>query len=110
VAQKVNVLLVDDIDGSDAEETVRFGIDGAHYEIDLTREHAGELRSALTRYAKAARKVTGSGALPARARGSSRAGSSKAVRDWAKEHGYEVSDRGRVPARVAAEYEAAGGA
>jgi Lsr2 len=111
VAQKVNVLLVDDIDGSDAEETVRFGIDGAGYEIDLNGEHAEDLRAILTRYAKAGRKVTGTGGRAARARsGASAGGSSKTVRDWAKEHGYEVNDRGRVPAHVMAEYEAAGGA
>ena len=60
MAQKVNVLLVDDIDGSDAEETIQFGLDGTHYEIDLNSDHAQELRGQLERYAKAARKVTGS--------------------------------------------------
>jgi Lsr2 len=54
------VLLVDDIDGSDADETIKFGLDGTHYEIDLNSDHAEELRGQLSRYVKAARKVTGS--------------------------------------------------
>ena len=59
MAQKVNVLLVDDIDGSDADETIQFGLDGTHYEIDLNSDHAQELREQLSRYVKAARKASG---------------------------------------------------
>ena len=68
MAQKVNVLLVDDIDGSDADETIQFGLDGTHYEIDLNSDHAQELRGQLQRYVKAARKVTGSAGRPSRVR------------------------------------------
>ena len=60
MAQKVSVLLVDDIDGSEARETISFGLDGTRYEIDLNGEHTQELREQLGRYVKAARKVTGS--------------------------------------------------
>jgi hypothetical protein len=68
MSQKVNVLLVDDIDGSDAGETIPFSLDGTAYEIDLNGEHAHELRGHLERYVKAARKVTGSASRPAQAR------------------------------------------
>jgi len=68
MAQKVNVLLVDDIDGSDAAETIPFGLDGTHYEIDLNSDHAQELRGQLERYIKAARKVTGTAGRPAQVR------------------------------------------
>src|SRR5215469_4018374 len=61
MAQKINVLLVDDIDGSDAAETVQFGLDGTQYEIDLSSEHAEELRALATPYVKRARKTAGSG-------------------------------------------------
>ena len=59
VAQKIQTLYIDDLDGSPAEGTVRFGLDGSEYEIDLNTEHAKELRSALTRYVDAARRVSG---------------------------------------------------
>jgi hypothetical protein len=59
VAQKIQTLLSDDIDGSAAEGTVRFGLDGAEYEIDLNAGHARELRDALARYVDAARRAGG---------------------------------------------------
>ena len=68
MSQKVNVLLVDDIDGSDASETIPFSLDGTAYEIDLNGEHAHELRGHLERYVKAARKVTGSASRSAQTR------------------------------------------
>jgi len=75
----------------------------------LNRRHARELRATLTRHAEAGRKVTGPGGRPARTRKSTSAGSSKEMRDWAREHGYEVNDRGLVPADVVPKYEAASG-
>ena len=68
MAQKVRTLFIDDIDGSEAEGTVGFGLDGAHYEIDLSQVHARELRAILARYAGAGRKVTGTTGRPARRR------------------------------------------
>ncbi len=67
MAQKIQTLLIDDLDGSAAEGTVRFGLDGAEYEIDLNARHAQELRDALARYAGAARRVGGAGRRSARA-------------------------------------------
>jgi hypothetical protein len=55
VAQKIQTLFIDDLDGSEAEGTIRFGLDGAEYEIDLNAEHAQALRNVLARYVHAAR-------------------------------------------------------
>jgi hypothetical protein len=83
MAQKVSVLLVDDIDGSDADETIQFGLDGTHYEIDLNSDHAGELRGQLQRYVKAARNITSSAGRPARGRRTAQSdGRNKEIRDW----------------------------
>lgn len=108
MAQKISVLLVDDIDGSDAAETVQFGLDGTQYEIDLSREHAGELRALAAPYVKSARKTASSGRGSARTRNSAGNGTDPGkIRDWAKGRGIKVNDRGRVPADVVAQYEAA---
>jgi len=107
MAQKVQVLLVDDIDGGTADETVTFGLDGVTYEIDLTAGHATELRDALAQWVGHARKVggrTSSKAAPRARRSSS--GDAQAIREWAKEHGHQVSERGRISAEVKAAYDA----
>ena len=111
MAQKVQTLFIDDLDGSEAEGTVRFGLDGAEYEIDLNAEHARELRDALARYVGAARRVGGSARRPARAgrRGSADGPNPTEVREWAKEQGIEVKDRGRVPAELVVRFKAATG-
>jgi hypothetical protein len=109
VAQKVQVILVDDLDGGQAEETVSFGLDGVNYEIDLSAPHAGELREAFATWIGHARKVSGRTAgRPAR-RPSRGSGPSEAtlVREWARANGHEVSDRGRIPADLKAKYDAA---
>jgi hypothetical protein len=110
VAQKIQVLLIDDLDGSAADGTVRFGLDGTEYEIDLTAEHAQALRDALSRYVQAARRAGGGARRPARG-GRRAAGGvdSTEVRVWAKSQGIEVKDRGRVPAELVARFRAATG-
>ena len=109
--QKIQTLLIDDLDGSAAEDTVRFGLDGTEYEIDLNTEHAQALRDALARYVNAARRA-GGGARRL-GRGGRRASASglntTEVREWAKEQGIDVKDRGRVPAEVVARFKAATG-
>jgi hypothetical protein len=106
MAQKVQVLLVDDLDGSEATETVAFGLDGASYEIDLSTGNAGKLRKELAHYVEHARKAS----APARRRrartGPGRERSAQ-IRAWAKQRGYKVNERGRIPANIVAEYEAA---
>ena len=108
MAQRVQILLEDDLDGGKADETVTFGLDGVTYEVDLSSSNAKKLRDALAPYVGAGRKVPGRGGRRA-AGGRGRRGATSAsdIRVWAREHGYEVSDRGRVPAEVRAAYEAA---
>ena len=111
VAQKIQTLFIDDIDGSEAEGTVRFALDGAEYEIDLNAKHAEALRKALSRYVEAARRSSGAARRPART--GRRAGASglntTEVREWAKAQGIEVKDRGRVPAELVVRFRAATG-
>lgn len=107
MAQRVNIVLVDDIDGSDAAETVSFGLDGTSYEIDLNEKHAAKLRDALANYVGHARKVSGGRRTRSRASASSSGASAADVRAWARENGYAVPDRGRIPADVRSAYDAA---
>jgi hypothetical protein len=105
MAQKVHIVLVDDLDGSDATETVSFGLDGTSYEIDLNDKNATALRDALSGYVGHARKV-GSSSRRRKAAASSGPGASE-IRDWARSNGMKVSDRGRVSAEVRQAYDAA---
>ena len=110
MAQRVHIVLEDDVDGTEAGETVMFGLDGANYEIDLSEKNAATLRDALAVYVGSARRVSGRGARkPSRSRGGNGGSGTSAseVREWARAQGYEVSDRGRVPAEVRAAFEAA---
>lgn len=113
MARKVQTLLIDDIDGSEAEFTVRFGLDGADYEIDLSSEHADALRQLLAQYVSAARQNKNVAKRPTGGGGGRRSrtdGVSIAeVRDWAKAQGVEVKDRGRIPAELVVKFKAATG-
>ena len=105
MAQRVHIVLEDDIDGGDATETVLFGVDGINYEIDLSDKNASKLRDSLAKYIASARRTT-----PRARRGSRRgtAGPTTAqVREWARNNGYEVSDRGRISADIRSAYESA---
>ena len=109
MAQRVNVVLVDDIDGSDAIETVGFALDGVDYEIDLSENHAGELRDAVSTYVGFARRTGGRRKTGRRASASTDAGpvSAAEIRAWARENGWEVPERGRVSSDVREAYTAA---
>jgi hypothetical protein len=111
VAQKVQTLFIDDLDGSAADGTVRFALDGTEYEIDLNAGHAQELRDALARYVRAARRTGGGSRQPVRSgrRGSASGLDTTEVREWAKAQGIEVKDRGRVPAELVVKFKAATG-
>ncbi|NSC23177.1 Lsr2 family protein [Streptomyces albus subsp. chlorinus] len=112
MAQKVQVLLVDDLDGGEADETVTFALDGKSYEIDLTAANADKLRSALEPYLKNGRRTGGRSSRGKGGRSASGSGSGQdtaKIRAWAKEQGYEVNDRGRVPASIREAYEKANG-
>jgi hypothetical protein len=106
VAQRVHIVLEDDLDGSTADETVTFGLDGASYEIDLSKKNAAKLRDAMALYVGSGRRVSGRSGRKGRSRASSGPSASE-VRQWARDKGYDVSDRGRVPADVRAAYDAA---
>lgn len=106
MAQKVNIVLVDDLDGSEATETVTFGLDGTTYEIDLNDANASSLREALSGYVGHARKVTG-GARRGRRSAAASSSNTKDVREWARAQGMEVSERGRISAEVQQAYDAA---
>ena len=109
VAQKVQTLFVDDLDGSAAEGTVRFGLDGTDYEIDLNAEHAQALRDALARYISGGRRVGGGARRQSRSgrKASANGLNTTEVREWAKAQGIEVKDRGRVPAELVVKFKAA---
>ena len=109
MAQKVNIVLVDDLDQSDAAETVLFGLDGTAYEIDLSEKNAAGLRDALAPYLAHARKAASGGRRGRRtaAKSAPASVSARDIREWARANGYEVPDRGRVAAEVRQAYEAA---
>lgn len=109
MARRVLTYLEDDIDGSVADETVRFVVDQQAFEIDLSAHHAEELRSALTPWIAAARRLNTSPTGRRRAtrtRGAARTDPEQlaAIRTWARSAGYRVSDRGRIPENVRAAY------
>ena len=108
MAKQVITVLTDDMDGTDADRTVEFGLDGASYTIDLSDKNAGKLRKALEPYITAGHRL---GRGPVGGRGGPRtrtaagAGRSsrdqnQAIRAWAAKNGYDVSERGRIPASV----------
>lgn len=99
MAQRVQVILVDDLSGGEATETVEFALDGVTYEVDLNDENANRLRDDLAQWVGVARRSGGR----RQTRRASRAGASGASRDelarmrqWGRENGFKVSDRGRV--------------
>jgi hypothetical protein len=107
MAQRVQVILEDDYDGTPADETVLFGLDGAEYEVDLSSENAQGLRDALAPWVAVARK-TGGRRKRVSGTAKSPAGSSTSdIRAWAQANGYEVSSRGRVSAEIREAYEKA---
>jgi hypothetical protein len=106
MAQKVQVTLVDDLDGSEANETVAFSLDGTSYEIDLSTGNAEKLRKEIATFVEHARKAS-SGGRRRRARTGPGRERSAEIRAWAKQRGYKVNERGRIPAQIVQEYEAA---
>ncbi|ARZ68661.1 MULTISPECIES: histone-like nucleoid-structuring protein Lsr2 [Streptomyces] len=112
MAQKVQVLLVDDLDGGEADETVTFALDGKTYEIDLTTANADKLRGLLEPYTKSGRRTGGraaAGRSKVRAGATGGSPDTAKIRAWAKKNGYNVNDRGRVPADIREAYEKANG-
>ncbi|HEX6520881.1 MAG TPA: Lsr2 family protein [Streptosporangiaceae bacterium] len=117
--RKIETLFIDDLDGSQADGTVRFGLDGTEYEIDLNTQHAQALRTTMGRYAAAARRSAGTGQQPAKhgrhpgltgdgPRRRTRASNAE-MRDWARTQGINISKRGRMPAELIVKFKAATG-
>jgi hypothetical protein len=109
VAKSFVIELIDDLDGSEASETVRFGVDGTDYEIDLGQHNAEQLRAVLARFVQAGRHASSSGRRTAGARRTplkmAVAGvEMKAVRRWADENGVSVNSRGRIKNDVVQRY------
>lgn len=114
MAQRVQIVLTDDLDGSEAAESVSFALDGKSYEIDLSTSNAASLRDAMAPYLAKARPASGSSRRGGGRRGGGRsssgggaAASANEIRAWAREQGMEVSERGRVRADVLRAYEEA---
>ena len=108
MAQKVKIILEDDINGGTADETVRFGLDGQFYEIDLSAENATQLRDAVRPFVDKARRVQADKrAKTRRTTTSQRNGETAQIRAWAQENGYSVSARGRVHQHIKDAYYAA---
>ena len=115
MAQKVQYLLVDDVDGGEADETVTFAVDGVSYEIDLNAENAESLRESFATWIGHGRRVGGRAARgTARVNGTRRSAKAASasldlgeVRAWARANNYQVSDRGRISGGLMAAYEAA---
>jgi hypothetical protein len=108
MAQKVSVVLEDDLTGGPAAHTIRFAFDGTDYEIDLNANNAATFGKKLAPYLERARRA---GRAQPRRSGRTAAGRQRSgdIRAWAKEHGLTVSERGRIPASVAEQYHAASG-
>ncbi|MGH9060613.1 MAG: histone-like nucleoid-structuring protein Lsr2 [Acidimicrobiales bacterium] len=115
MAQKILVAMVDDLDGGTATQTVPFGLDGVHYEIDLSDENADDLRDALARFISYARRVggrrvrlaVGESAAERKAPTGAERERNREIRQWAQENGFAVADRGRLPSDVEKAYEEA---
>ena len=111
MAQRVQIVLEDDLDGGEAAETVTFGLDGVSYEIDLSDKNAGKLRDEFATWIGHARRSGGRRTSGRRVSNASSSSSSRrdlsAVRAWARANGHQVSDRGRVSAAVQEAYDKA---
>jgi hypothetical protein len=116
MAQKVLVQFVDDLDGVPGEDvsTVTFALDGVSYEIDLREENAARLRDSLSEFVESARRVggrvkrgTSPASAPTRTVDARSKEQTRAIREWAKKNGYELADRGRIPAHVITAFEEA---
>lgn len=107
MAQHTKVVLTDDVDGGPATETVRFGLDGSEYEIDLTAKNARALRDVLSTRAGAGRKIGSLGSTRAFTRVVTDHDPA-ALRAWARAHDIELPTRGKIPDEIVAQYRAAG--
>jgi hypothetical protein len=108
VAKQTTVTLVDDLDGSTADEQVEFAMDGKSYEIDLSAANSAKLREALAPFVSAARRTGGrrrsTAGTATAARPSTDREQNQAIREWAQQQGMKISERGRIPSNVLEAY------
>lgn len=108
MAQIREIRLIDDLDGGDADETLTFGVDGKSYEIDLSKDNAGQLRDGLAAYVAAARRTGGRQHTTPSPSTGRRAPIDReqniAIRDWARKRNMKVSDRGRISTEILQAY------
>ena len=111
MAQRTQIILIDDLDGKELTsggQTVRFGYDGVEYSIDLSDKNAAAFRDSLAQYVGLSRRVGGRAAA---GRGTSRrkGGDNRTaqIREWARSNGHKVNERGRIPATVVEAYDKA---
>lgn len=117
MAKETITRLIDDLDKGEANETVKFGLDGVQYEIDLSAQNADKLRAALQPYVDAGSRIgrlpgnIGGRVSPSRRRGAQSVDreQNKAIRKWARNQGKQISDRGRIPEDIVAEYHTSAG-
>lgn len=116
MAKKTQVILIDDIDGGEAQDTITFGIDGYIYAIDLSLEHEKELREGIREFVGAATRLGNwslrstrgpSRSVPSRASVGVNRERNQAIREWAEQQGKRVSPRGRIPQAIVDEFEQA---
>lgn len=100
MAQKITVLLTDDMDGSEASQTVQFGLDGKSFEIDLSDGNAEALRKILAPYLEAGRRQKSGGGRPALRTAASRSEDTAKIREWAEKNGFDINARGRIPRNI----------
>ncbi|MGH3403953.1 MAG: histone-like nucleoid-structuring protein Lsr2 [Streptosporangiaceae bacterium] len=107
MAQRTQIVMTDDIDGSEAETTIKFEVGGTEYEIDLNSRNADRFQKAIAKYIEAGRKAGGTTRRSARSARANGGPSPSEVREWAKSQGIEVKDRGRVPDELVIKFKAA---
>jgi len=108
MATRIAIVLEDDLDGGPADQTLLFGLGGTEYEIDLSAKNATRFRRQLAPFIEHARKA-GPGPRRRPGRPAAARERSSRIRAWAKDQGIAVSDRGRIPAGIAEQYDAAHG-
>ncbi len=113
MATRTMVLVQDDLDGSEGAQTISFGLEGKHYDIDLKPEHEEQLRQALSPFLAKARKVRHNQDARSQGRAAGAAtptdrAQTAAIRRWATEQGMEVPARGRIPRHIREAYDNAG--
>ncbi|HEX3492092.1 MAG TPA: Lsr2 family protein [Streptosporangiaceae bacterium] len=107
MAQRTQIVMTDDIDGTEADTTIKFGVGGTDYEIDLNGKHAEQFQKAVQKYIAAGRKAGGTRRRAVRTVRANGGPSPSEVREWARSQGIEVKDRGRVPDELVVKFKAA---